>query len=65
MMQKPYVYVERRGAGTLVRLIYFLLIGCWLGTIWLVLSLLFCLTIILLPIGLLMLRAAPKMYFLD
>jgi hypothetical protein len=47
-----------------VRLIYFLFIGCWLGSIWLALALLLCVTIIGLPLGVVMLYVTPRMYFL-
>lgn len=35
----------------LIRIIWFFVIGWWLGIIWFFLSLLLCLTIIFLPIG--------------
>jgi len=43
----------------LVRAIYFVLIGWWFSLIWSLLAWLFCLTIILLPVGILMLNRLP------
>ena len=43
----------------LVRAIYFVLIGWWFSLIWSLLAWLFCLTIILLPAGVLMLNRLP------
>jgi uncharacterized membrane protein YccF (DUF307 family) len=43
----------------LVRAIYFVLIGWWFSLIWSLLAWLFCLTIILLPVGVLMLNRLP------
>ncbi len=43
----------------LVRTIYFILIGWWLGLIWAIVGYCLCLTIFLLPFGLLMLNRLP------
>jgi hypothetical protein len=43
----------------LVRAIYFFLIGWWLGLIWTIIGYCLCLTILLLPFGLLMLNRLP------
>jgi uncharacterized membrane protein YccF (DUF307 family) len=43
----------------LVRAIYFILIGWWLGLIWAIIGYCLCLTIFLLPFGLLMLNRLP------
>ena len=43
----------------LVRAIYFFLIGWWLGFIWAIVGYCLCLTILLLPFGLLMLNRLP------
>ena len=43
----------------LVRAIYFVLVGWWFSLIWSLLAWLFCLTIILLPAGVLMLNRLP------
>lgn len=45
----------------LVRAIYFLLIGWWWSAIWLSLAYVFCLLIILMPVGLSMFRLTPAM----
>ncbi len=44
----------------LLRAVWFLLIGWWLGAIWAALAYLFCLSIIGLPIGVLMLNRLPQ-----
>jgi uncharacterized membrane protein YccF (DUF307 family) len=43
----------------LIRIVYFLLIGWWLSAIWLVVAYIFCLTIVLLPVGFLMFDLTP------
>jgi uncharacterized membrane protein YccF (DUF307 family) len=43
----------------LIRLPYFILIGWWFSLIWAAMAWLFCATVILLPIGVLMLHALP------
>jgi uncharacterized membrane protein YccF (DUF307 family) len=45
----------------ILRALYFVLIGWWWSFIWLLVAYLFCATIILLPLGLLMFRQAPFM----
>lgn len=42
------------------RIIYFLLIGWWAGTIWGILGYLLCISIIGLPLGLMMLNKLPQ-----
>ena len=44
----------------IVRAIWYLLIGWWLGAIWTILAYLFCLTIIGLPLGTIMFNTLPK-----
>lgn len=43
----------------LIRAIYFLLVGWWLGGFWAAMGYLCCLTIVLLPVGLIMLNNLP------
>jgi uncharacterized membrane protein YccF (DUF307 family) len=45
----------------LLRALYFLVIGWWWSLIWLLVAYLFCATIILLPLGLVMFRMTPFM----
>jgi uncharacterized membrane protein YccF (DUF307 family) len=45
----------------ILRALYFIIIGWWWSFIWLLVAYLFCATIILLPLGLLMFRQAPFM----
>ncbi|MEI7554550.1 hypothetical protein [Candidatus Chlorohelix sp.] len=47
-----------------IRLLYFLFIGCWLGTTWLAIAITMCITLIGLPLGIAMLYATPRLYFL-
>ena len=44
----------------LLRAIWFLIFGWWLGAVWTALAYLFCLSIIGLPIGVLMLNRLPR-----
>ena len=52
-------YVSAKQPPWLIRAIYFLLIGWWLSLFWAIVAWLFCITIIGLPIGVLMLHALP------
>jgi uncharacterized membrane protein YccF (DUF307 family) len=54
-----YVQTEK-GPGCLVRGLYFLVIGMWLGAIWMVIAWFLNITIIGLPIGLAMLNRLPQ-----
>jgi uncharacterized membrane protein YccF (DUF307 family) len=47
---------QRPQISMLVRMIYFLCLGWWLGLFWLSIALSFCVSIIGLPIGLMMLN---------
>jgi len=58
--QNTRVELIERGPGCLVRGLYFLFIGIWLGLIWVVIAWFFNLTIIGLPIGLLMINRIPQ-----
>lgn len=48
------------GPGCLVRLLYFILIGVWLGAIWIILAWILNITIIGLPLGLAMINSLPQ-----
>lgn len=58
------VAAGRRHPATIWRLLYFLFIGCWLGPIWVAVALLFCLSFVGLPIGLMMLSRALDAFIL-
>jgi len=48
------------GPGCLVRGLYFIFIGLWLGAVWIVVAWILNITIIGLPIGLLMINSLPQ-----
>ncbi len=48
------------GPGCLVRGLYFIFIGLWLGAIWIVVAWIFNITIIGLPLGLAMINSLPQ-----
>lgn len=54
------VNIENPGPGCLVRGLYFIFIGVWLGLIWVLVAWFFNLTIIGLPIGLAMINRIPQ-----
>lgn len=58
--QSAPVYVQNPGPGCLVRGLYFIFIGWWLGLIWTLAAWFFNLTIIGLPIGLVMINRIPQ-----
>ena len=49
-----------QGPGCLVRVLYFIFIGSWLGLIWILAAWFFNLTIIGLPLGLAMINSIPQ-----
>lgn len=53
------VNVNKSGPSFLVRVLWYLFIGWWLGFFWLNLGYFFCFTVIGLPLGLLMLNRLP------
>lgn len=53
------VQQSKQGPGLLIRTIYFLCIGWWLGWFWANLGYFLCLLIVTLPIGLMMLNRLP------
>lgn len=69
MQQAPYMaqqtnvvvnLQQNQGPGFLVRALYFIFIGWWAGLFWLNVGYFLCLTVILLPFGLLMLNRLPQ-----
>ncbi len=54
------VNTQQQGHGFLMRALYFIFIGWWLGYIWLNIGFAFCAFIITLPIGLIMLNRIPQ-----
>jgi len=60
-MTSSTVRVEQeQGPGLLLRAIYFIFIGLWLGGVWTIVAWVFNVTIIGLPLGLLMLNRLPQ-----
>jgi uncharacterized membrane protein YccF (DUF307 family) len=51
---------QERGAGLLLRAVYFIFIGLWLSGIWAAVAWVLCITIIGLPFGLWMLNRLPQ-----
>lgn len=63
MMQQTSVVnvsVQHKGPSFLVRVIYYIFIGWWLGYFWLNLGFLLCFFILTLPLGLIMLNRLPQ-----
>jgi uncharacterized membrane protein YccF (DUF307 family) len=60
-MSSP-TYISREGGigWLLLRLVYFFLFGLWFSGIWAAVAWVFCVTIILLPVGLWMLNRLPQ-----
>jgi uncharacterized membrane protein YccF (DUF307 family) len=59
--QNKTVYIKsEEGPGCLIRGLYFLFIGLWLGAIWMFVAWFFNITIIGLPVGLSMLNTLPQ-----
>lgn len=52
--------VEEKGPGCLVRILYFLFVGLWLGGIWTVAAWILNITIIGMPLGLWMINRLPQ-----
>lgn len=55
-----HVIHNESGPGLLVRALYFIFIGIWLGLFWVLLAWIFNLTIIGLPLGLAMINRLPQ-----
>jgi uncharacterized membrane protein YccF (DUF307 family) len=63
MMQQSSVVnvnIQHKGPSFLVRVIYYIFIGWWLGYFWLNLGFLLCFFIVTLPLGLIMLNRLPQ-----
>jgi uncharacterized membrane protein YccF (DUF307 family) len=58
------VNVQKKKLPLLIRLLYFCVIGSWLGTSWLLIALMVCATVVGFPVGVVMLALTPKIYFL-
>jgi len=54
------VNIVNQGPNFFVRVLYFLFIGWWAGFFWLNLGFLLCFTVVLLPVGLVMLNRLPQ-----
>lgn len=54
------VIIQGRQTGLFTRAIYFVFIGWWLGSIWASIGWFLAVTIVLMPIGLMMLNSLPK-----
>lgn len=59
------VFQEQRGPGCLVRGLYFLFIGLWLGALWTAVAWFCTVSIILMPFGLYMLNRIPQVMTLQ
>lgn len=53
-------YEQEKGPGLLIRAIYFIFVGLWLGGIWTTVAWVLVVSIIGLPIGLMMLNRIPQ-----
>jgi len=53
-------YEQEKGPGLLIRAIYFIFVGLWLGGIWTTVAWILVVSIIGLPIGLIMLNRIPQ-----
>ncbi len=53
-------YQQEKGPGLLIRAIYFIFVGLWLGGIWTTIAWVLVVSIIGLPIGLMMLNRIPQ-----
>ena len=58
--QTTTVKVPKSGPGIIIRILYYIFVGSWLGLIWTLLAWLFNLTIIGLPLGLAMINRIPQ-----
>ncbi len=56
--------VQRQQVDAWIRILYFLLVGWWAGIYWVLFALIFCCTIIGIPLGILMFRATPAVFTL-
>lgn len=56
--------VRRQQVDAWIRILYFLLVGWWAGTYWVLFALFFFCTIVGIPLGVLMLQATPAIFTL-
>ncbi len=59
-VQPPVTTVRNSGPGCLIRGLYFIFVGSWLGLLWVLAAWFFNLTIIGLPLGLAMINRIPQ-----
>ncbi len=57
-------HAHRKQRSLLLRAIYFVLIGWWAALLWMIVAYFFCLAIILIPVGIMMLNRLPEIYTL-
>lgn len=55
---------HREQRSLLLRVVYFVLVGWWAALIWMTIAYFLCLTILLLPVGLMMLNRLPEVFTL-
>lgn len=61
MQSNIHVNVQQQGGpGFLVRALYFLFVGWWLGLVWLHIGFMLCCLVVTLPLGLIMLNRMPQ-----
>lgn len=60
MTSSTVQYQEEKGPGLLIRALYFIFLGLWLGGIWTTVAWLLVVSIIGLPLGLMMLNRIPQ-----
>ncbi len=56
---------QEKGPGLLIRAIYFIFIGLWLGGVWTTIAWILTVSIIGLPLGLMMLNRIPQVMTLN
>jgi len=59
-MNQETVVIEPKGPGCLVRALYFIFVGLWLGGVWTAIAWVLIVTIIGMPLGLWMLNSLPQ-----
>lgn len=60
MVNNVNINVQQKGLGFLIRAIYFMFVGWWLGLFWLQLGFALCALVVTLPVGLIMLNRLPQ-----
>ncbi len=59
-MSQESVVIEPKGPGCLLRILYFIFVGLWLGGAWTIIASILIITIIGMPLGLWMLNSLPQ-----